>query len=503
MLTFDDKGLYSLFFECKGKIIPLFIRTWFYDKKMNPERTLGQKREGRHATRRREFQYQISKWPARAYNTGVVCNDPRAAIGTLSCAGACGSGGEKPCSARCSFVSAQQDSSGTLRIMLYSHDSWGLGHLRRTLAIAHAINRQLPGSSLLVATGSPNATSFPVASGIDVLKLPSVTKDAAGRYQARQLNDDLDQIIQLRSGLLQIAFSHFRPDVLIVDHQLVGLAQEALPVLKAARQAGTHCIYGMRDVLDSVEATEAGWSAPECRWALLEGYDEIWIYGDATHFPTARFYPTLQGCDKPMLYTGLITNGKLVVSERPSLKPHVLATIGGGEDGGRLLISFLQGMVDKPHIWDSTIVTGPLLGEVERDAVMQLAERLPGVTLHQFHQSIPGLMRSCDLVLSMAGYNTCAELVASECRAVLVPRTTPRTEQLIRAQYLQNSGIAKCLISPSAEQLYFHVREQLFDPSSATGYPNTNGLDIVARRCQEIAAARSPAGSLPTQVLER
>ncbi|MDQ1623637.1 MAG: hypothetical protein QOH19_2055, partial [Actinomycetota bacterium] len=32
-----------------------------------------------------------------------------------------------------------------LRIVLYSHDSVGLGHVRRNLALAHALNNQLPG----------------------------------------------------------------------------------------------------------------------------------------------------------------------------------------------------------------------------------------------------------------------------------------------------------------------------------------------------------------------
>ncbi len=396
----------------------------------------------------------------------------------------------------------------TLRVLLYSHDSWGLGHLRRSLAIAHAINRAVPGSSLLVATGSPSATAFPLAAGIDVLKLPSVTKDAAGCYQARQLNDEFNAVVQLRSALLIAAFEAFQPNLLIVDHQLVGLSGEVLPLLQAAQISGTHCVFGMRDVLDSTEATEAAWNTPECRWAFGEGYDEVWIYGDERHFATAQFYPTLGAMGKRLLYTGLITNGKLVPEARPSNKPHVLVTVGGGEDGGEVLIRYLQGLVGKPSHWDSTLVTGPLLPSDQSREVFALAARLPDVRVHNFHDSIPGLMRSCDLVLSMAGYNTCAEPKQHAFQRQPIPRTTPRTEQLIRAQYFERNGIAKCLIQPSSEQLYQKMEQQVFEQQvleqqANANFPQVNGLEVVAERCCQIASDVSLSAPITTIAEQR
>ena len=40
-----------------------------------------------------------------------------------------------------------------LRIVLYSHDSVGLGHVRRNLALAHALRNQLPGLTGREVTG--------------------------------------------------------------------------------------------------------------------------------------------------------------------------------------------------------------------------------------------------------------------------------------------------------------------------------------------------------------
>ncbi len=374
--------------------------------------------------------------------------------------------------------------------MLYSHDSWGLGHLRRSLAIAHALQRKVPQCSILVASGSPSATAFPIAPGIDILKLPSVTKGRNGQYQARQLIDDVDDVVRLRRALLGTAFKEFRPDLLVVDHQVIGLRGEVLPLLQLAQDTKTYCVYGMRDVLDSVHPTETGWSSVDCRWALQEAYDEIWVYGDRQHFSTTDFYPTLHDATSKSLYTGLITNDQITEVTRKSDRPQVLVTIGGGEDGGSVIKTLLLGLREHPHDWDCTIVTGPMLRSEEQSEIEALASPIRNIEIHRFHDSIPGLMRASDVVVCMAGYNTCAEFIAARRRAVLVPRTEPRQEQLIRATYLQDSGIASYLVQPTPEELITQINLELESKSISKQFPSCGGLAVVASRAAELIRTR-------------
>ena len=85
------------------------------------------------------------------------------------------------------------------RILLYSHDSYGLGHFRRSSSIAHAIADLCPEASLLCVTGSPRADLFPLPQGADYVKLPSVTKSSSGEYVARTLDHEFDALVQLRA----------------------------------------------------------------------------------------------------------------------------------------------------------------------------------------------------------------------------------------------------------------------------------------------------------------
>ena len=66
------------------------------------------------------------------------------------------------------------------RVMLYSHDTFGLGHLRRSRALASAITSADPSASALILTGSPVAGRFAFPSRVDHVRLPGVIKRSDG-----------------------------------------------------------------------------------------------------------------------------------------------------------------------------------------------------------------------------------------------------------------------------------------------------------------------------------
>ena len=77
-----------------------------------------------------------------------------------------------------------QQISRAPHILLYSHDTFGLGHLRRSRAIAEALVSAIPGSSALILTGSPVAGRFTFAAGVDHIRMPGVVKTREGEYVA-------------------------------------------------------------------------------------------------------------------------------------------------------------------------------------------------------------------------------------------------------------------------------------------------------------------------------
>ena len=58
------------------------------------------------------------------------------------------------------------------RILMYSHDTFGLGHLRRCRTIAHSLVENYRGLSVLIISGSTIAGAFDYRVRVDFVKIP-------------------------------------------------------------------------------------------------------------------------------------------------------------------------------------------------------------------------------------------------------------------------------------------------------------------------------------------
>ena len=340
------------------------------------------------------------------------------------------------------------------RFLLYSHDSWGLGHLRRNLTIATALTETFEGANTLVVTGSPCATHFSHPPGISIVKLPSVTKDESGEYRPRSLDGGLSSILTLRSALLREAFRIFDPHLVIIDHQVIGLHGEALPVLEEARRRGAKTVLGVRDIVDSPAAVERQWANSPCQWALGSAYDRICSYGDARVFDPRVEYASLAKVAGKVELTGYVVRSQPPDPEASARRDGgVLVTMGGGQDGVERVHTYLDCLALGRAGWGSTIVTGPLMTGEDFREIRRRARTLGGVKVHRFHPDMPHLLERAQVVVSMAGYNSSAEILQSGTPAILLPRTFPRREQSIRATRLARLGLVHVLLSPEPEQL--------------------------------------------------
>ena len=127
------------------------------------------------------------------------------------------------------------------RVMLYSHDTFGLGHLRRSRTIAQALTAADPGLSALIMTGSPIAGRFDFPDRVDHVRLPGVVKLPDGAYASHNLGVNIDDTVKLRASLLLAAEEAFDPDLIIVDKEAWGFRNELAGTLEAAKRGGA-CI---------------------------------------------------------------------------------------------------------------------------------------------------------------------------------------------------------------------------------------------------------------------
>jgi predicted glycosyltransferase len=413
------------------------------------------------------------------------------------------------------------------RFLFYCHDTFGLGHVRRTLALAEFFTTALPGAEALIATGSPLAHAYTLPPRVDYVKLPAVTKLPSGAYRALSLDMEFAAIRDLRATLLRETARAYRPDVFLVDHAPQGLKNEALPTLTMLRAQQPEClrVVGLRDVIDCSATVRRNWTEEGVYNTLEDDYDLILVYGAQKLYDVAEEYALPSRVARRVRYCGYLDRVPDVEEssttptasapddQRADERPLVVLTAGGGGDGFDLLHTYLLGLQElaRPPL-RSVLLTGPLMSADEQSALRELAERLPQgtVRIEAFLADPLPLLRSADLVVAMAGYNTVCELLALKQRVLLVPRTTPRQEQLLRATLLERHGLVAMMhpdnLDPSSLQAA--VRRALVQPRPRAAEIAATGItfDGQSRAAQAIMSelmARRVVGRRPALVQAR
>lgn len=328
-----------------------------------------------------------------------------------------------------------------MRVFIYSHDTYGLGHLRRCMIIAKAIVEKNSQNEVLVATGSPRATAFQWQARCGKAVLPAILKQSDGTYRARDGERSLGNLLAERSAILCQSFRDFQPDVVLVDHAPLGVENELAPliaVIEASRNRPLLAL-GMREIVDDVENVRKQWSASGADLAIQNAYDRVFVYGSDRFLTTA----TELGVDQLTDRFGQPKTSHVGYIAREGGSPlaesgRILVTVGGGGDGHILLRKFLRFLRDNKNLpWAFDVVSGPLLSERRFAAIKdEIADLRQDVELIRFDSALEKRLRAATGVISMAGYNTVMEILSAGRPALLVPRDRPRREQLIRAQRL-------------------------------------------------------------------
>src|SRR5215471_2941432 len=152
------------------------------------------------------------------------------------------------------------------RLLAYSHDGYGLGHLRRNLRIAVGLRHYRPDVEVLLATGANEGERLAAAQGIACVRLPSVIKAGPGRYLPADAGEtSVDAVVARRSALLAQTVTGFAPDVLLVDRHPRGLHREldAALDMHQSRRPRTCAVLGLRDILDEPDAIRREWAQQE------------------------------------------------------------------------------------------------------------------------------------------------------------------------------------------------------------------------------------------------
>jgi len=337
------------------------------------------------------------------------------------------------------------------RVLIYSHDSFGLGHVSRCRTIANAIVEADKSVSVLIISGSPVIGSYEFRSGIDFVRIPGVVKIDTGEYDSANLRVGVEHTLDMRTRIIRDTADIYRPDLFIVDKEPLGLRGEVVPALKMLKERGTPLVMGLRDVMDDPDKLAAEWERKNVVPALADLYDEIWVYGLPQINKPLTGIKTPPSVRHKMVYTGYLHRDLPLHTDVPHEAeeidgPFILVTPGGGGDGVDLVDWVLAAYELDPHIpYGAVIVFGPFMASAAREAFKERAAKFRNIRTLTFTNNLGALMTNAAGVVAMGGYNTFCEILSFDKKSIIVPRTRPRLEQYIRTRAARNLGLVEML----------------------------------------------------------
>jgi predicted glycosyltransferase len=315
-----------------------------------------------------------------------------------------------------------------IRVVVYSHDTFGLGHISRARKLSRAILLALP-SNILIITGTAAHEIISFENGIDIIKLPSlksIENQNELDYES-YCGIDPEICLEIRKKIILETVKSYNPNLFFVDFSPKGIRSELLDTLEFLRKNTSCKIYlTMRDILDDPEVSIRKWKRRDYYNVIDSYYDRLLVFGDKTIFDFAKAYSIPSKTKRKILYMGYMID--LEERERNignKRDDYVVVTAGGGRDGF-VVIDRVSMLIDEIKY----IIAGPYMPD---DEFARLRERFSESVVLRKSSDILDLMSRAKYCVTMCGYNTFCEIIQSGAPTITIPREFPEKEQLIRS----------------------------------------------------------------------
>ena len=343
------------------------------------------------------------------------------------------------------------------KILIYSHDTYGLGNIRRMLAIAESIQSQRSDVSILLVSGSPMIHAFRLSPGIDYIKLPCVDRLENEKYEPKALKVSKKCILRLRRDLISNTVVNFEPDLILVDKKPLGIDNELAPMIRRIRnlKKKPKLVLVLRDILDTPCKTIPIWTKHRYHDVIRDAYDRVLILGSTDVFNAVHEYSFPNYTAEKTFFCGYTNRSetrRLPADVREELgigdRRLVVVTAGGGKDGAHVVRAALQTIerFGRKFADHCLLFLGPEMAEEQAHCYRAWASGLSSVTVKSFSRDFTSYLGAANAAVAMGGYNTVAEILSLAVPAVIIPRTTPVSEQQIRAARLQRLGLVRSVL---------------------------------------------------------
>ena len=379
------------------------------------------------------------------------------------------------------------------KIFIYCQHVWGVGHFFRIREIARA----LEGHDVVLVTGGPEI-DMPLPGHVRRYQLPAIRMQVDKKLTPGS-DRPAEDVWPERITLLENLFRTEAPDIFLVELYPLGrkaFRRELDPVLagiRLGRLPGCQVYCSVRDILVE-KPNPAEYEARVCR-DLNRWFDALLVHADPSLVVLNDTFGGVTNIEIPLVYTGYVARPGPGQTEREAIRQKlgidrneklIVVSAGGGQSGYPLMAAMLAAqnrLAHKEHI-HMAMFTGPYLPDNRMKELQSHAR--PGVAIQRFSPDFPDWLAAADLSVSMAGYNTCMNLLTAGVPALLWPFEGDR-EQPLRSERLARNGWVTVLQNADLEpqRLSARIAEALNREGVPGGQIDLQGAQNTARYIQQ------------------
>ena len=367
-----------------------------------------------------------------------------------------------------------------MNIIFYCQYVWGMGHLFRSIEFARALSDH---KVTLIAGGQ--AVDVDLPDHVNLLRLPVLYMDEKfTTLISGEPGKSVAEIQRVRKEILFSTLAQQQPHLFIVELYPFGrsiFGFELGPVLQAIREGEfgpVKSVCSLRDIL--VEKKHPDAYESHVLKALNTRFDLLLVHSDANLLPLDDTFSRVGDINIPVHYTGFITadsqpDGGIKLRQDLGVMPAeklIVASAGGGRSGFQLLKGVLNAyrLLKDSHPLRLEVFTGPFAADVEFEKLKALATS--GCRVRKFTNRFLDYLHAADLSISLAGYNTCMNLLVTKVPALVCPYSRQR-EQPMRVEKIKHfipmQIISEADLNPV--QLSNHIKHMLSQTRSPDPVP--------------------------------
>lgn len=342
-----------------------------------------------------------------------------------------------------------------MRIVFYCQHVLGVGHVFRSLEII----KGLKDHEVIMVTGGAEV-EFDKPSHMTQIQLPGLmmTPDFKDFIPLEEGVTDVEDVLTRRLEQFKGIMREYRPDVFLVELFPFGRKKfrfELLPILESVNFGSwgpCKAVCSVRDIL--VEKDDMKRQVHRVHQMLNPNFQAVLVHSDPKLVRLDETFPGVDGIVPEVHYTGYVARAPepgAGAALRQELgigdAPLIVQSVGGGHIGGNLLRSTLAAspLLARTHRHKLIVFTGPYASDEDFAEYQAMAKGHDWITVKRFTKRFPDYLDAANLSVSLGGYNTTMNLLATNTYGLMYPFLQNR-EQRMRTARLEERGIVKMLL---------------------------------------------------------